>query len=278
MLDLNQFTIDNRLKISKYIALQHYQNVYNQQSNQKQKYLASKDAFDHEYHIYSLKHNCKNPSNDWSIEVKYAVKLSFINDLVGNSDVNIDKVSKIELLALTENPVIEEYLANLVDLRESNKSTLEAKFMKSFDSLTLEDINPLLSDTAHFYYDSTGLTLNEYLFLKRQSDWNSDTIPMSLNRLAYFLIKNEYDLSNMKNIDILTQLNLVNEKGKNLSYFMLKHAVTNEDIKAIYKYLPEPSALYGVNPLEMLHIKLELYSELNSSIQIFANALKINMR
>tara|TARA_R110002167_G_C12532285_1_gene639226 strand:+ start:799 stop:972 length:174 start_codon:yes stop_codon:yes gene_type:complete len=49
MLDLNQFTIDNRLKISKYIALQHYQNVYNQQSNQKQKYLASKDAFDHEY-------------------------------------------------------------------------------------------------------------------------------------------------------------------------------------------------------------------------------------
>lgn len=274
MIDVDQFKIEYRLKASKYIDLQQYEKLYNQQLNQKQKYLSNKNTFDHEYNVYSLKHNCKSLSRVWEAKVKYAIKLSVINSLVENSDLDIEKAQKKELLALTKNPVIEEYLANLVDLREVNKSTLKAKFINSFDSLTRKEINLFLSDRSHFYYDNTGLTLKEYLFLKHQYKWESDTIEMSLNRLAYFLINNEYDLSNKKNISLIIQLNLENEKGKNLSYYLLKHAVTNENIKAIYKYLPEPSALYGLNPLEMLHIKLELYNGLNSSIQMFSNIFK----
>ncbi len=274
MVDLKSLTIIDRFNGSLLFDLVEYSDLYQIQVRKLRERSVSEDKFNNEYSIYSLKHNCRSIKDTGRMKVKYVIKRSKIDSLIKELEIDLDTIEKEEMLKLIQKPVIQEYLANKIFLRNIKNSKLKSEPIENFDLLTQDEINNSLKNEEHFYYDKSGLTLKEYLFVNKQYSWEKNTKEMSLERLAFFLIKNNYDFTRIDNINLLKKVSHHKWRGKNLSYYLLRHSTTNKNIKSIYIYLPEPISSYGLNPLEMLSIKSELYNELSDSI----SEIKLEMK
>jgi hypothetical protein len=272
IISLDHFTIEDRLSASSIMDLLQYNKLYKKQMQKNAFVFIKKATFNAEYNIYRLKHNCESIKG--SINVKYAVKRSEITKIIEKQRIDLGEIQKGELIESIKNPIVQEYLVNSLELRNRKTPTLKSKSVENYDSLTQDSILSFLNDDDHIYIDNSGITLKEYLFLKNKYSWNQEMIGMSINRLAYFLIKSHFDLSSPNSVGLLRKISLENEKGKNLTYYLLKHAVSSKSINAITKFLPEPTSTYGLNPIEMLHIKSELHRELQDSIQVAARNIK----
>jgi hypothetical protein len=278
IVSINGFSIEERLKIFFIIDIVNYNQLYKKHLTKRNKNFLEKEVFDEEYNIYRLKHNCDYLKDVSQLNVKYAVKKSVIDNLINELDIDLDKAQKVEIQNKVSHPIIQEYLNKVIDLRVGKDLSPKSKYIKSLSTLTKHEIDLSLANEDYFYIDSTGFSLKEYLFLDGKYEWEANSIEMSMNRLAHFLIKEKINFSNKKYISLLNKIKLINENGKNLSYFLLSHAKSNETIRLVHKILPEPTAMYGLNPLEMLQIKLELYPELNDSIKFISKTLKESFR
>ena len=272
LININNFSIQERLDISKQINVKEYISSYNYQEKERKTELIKKEIFNSEYKIYKLKHNCIDFRNSDNFIVKYAVKLSKILKLIDEKNFDLKKANLKDVVNSFQNPIIQEYLSKVIRKKNNSRS---AKTLNDFEKKSWEDLYALNRDSKYFYISDNGLTLKEYLFLAGKWSWETDSIEMSMDRLAYYLMNMDFFPSE----DILKELMKINdftENGKNLSYFLLKYAPTNSSILAINNSMPSPYSEYGINPLEMIFIKAELSPDLLSSIKFISKTLSKN--
>lgn len=276
MVDIRTFSFEDRMKASSLIDVNNYTETLTSKREVKRKKESDKEIFNEEFHIYSLKHNCKSSDELDYTNVKYAVKHSDIKDKINQLGIDLDTATLSDLQESMLNPVVEEYLGTKIYRAKLSKGKRrKAKTIKDdYRNLTDTRIEELLSNRDVFYINQSGLTLREFLFLNRKLDWNQYAIEMSMKRIASYLASDESELLSYIGTNQIKELSSNFENGKNLVYYLLKYAKTKRALNAIKDQLPKPESEYGLNPAEMLLIKSELTPLLSNSIREISLAVK----
>lgn len=247
MVNLDGYSINERLVISDFIDLRVYGEVFNRKELQRKDRLKKiKLAFDN-YKHYNFYNRCRYQDVDFT-------KAKFIG-AVGFGELK-EKIKGLDLdgsLKLFQGqPIYQDYVSYLFSI--DNIDDKPSVFLDDFKRVPSEELYGYVNDQEHAYYSRNGISVNEFYFLHRNGSWKEQKQLFNITRVAGYLSENKWLISRLsKNkLDSLSGLYLY---GKNFSFYYLQGETDVEEFKKAVTVFGAPKSEFGINILEWYSVK-----------------------